>query len=316
LQKIPIPEDPAVLVGYGGADDAGVYRLSDDTALVLTVDYFTPIVDDAFDYGRVAAANSLSDVYAMGGKPLAALNIAGFPEGTLPPEVLGEILRGGADTAARAGVAIVGGHTVSDAEIKYGLAVVGVVHPDRIVTNAAARPGDVLILTKPIGTGVLSTQLKNQKLDETGTRRIVEVMVTLNDKASARMIEHGVVSCTDVTGYGLVGHAYEMAEASGVTIEIDAGAVPLIEGAVEALRDGHIPGGANKNRTFLTEYIQTSRDDERFRLLFDPQTAGGLLIAVSEASADALLAALRSDYPDAAVVGCCSERGTAELVVR
>jgi selenide,water dikinase len=248
---MPLPVDPRVLVGHAGADDAGVYRLSDETALVLTTDFFTPIVDDPFDFGRVAAANSLSDVYAMGGQPLVALNIAGFPEGKVAPEVLGEILRGGAEMAREAGVAIVGGHTVNDAELKYGLAVVGTVHPDRVVTNAGARPGDALVLTKPLGTGALATALKREQLSSDGLARLTSVMTHLNREAAERMLARGVHAATDITGYGLLGHAHEMAEASGVTLQIDAARVPAIEGALEAVAAGHVPGGAHTNREFL-----------------------------------------------------------------
>jgi selenide,water dikinase len=309
MAKLPVDVDPNVLVGHAGSDDAGVYRISDEEALVLTVDYFTPIVDDAYDFGRVAATNSLSDVYAMGARPVAALNIAGFPEGTIPSEVLGEILRGGADQAMKAGIPVLGGHTVNDPEVKYGLSVVGLVHPDRIVTNSGARPGDRLILTKPVGTGTLSTALKNGRLDEDGVRRIVEVMTTLNREASERMLKHRVHACTDVTGFGLAGHAYEMAEASGVTVEIDSAAVPLIEGALDSAAEGQRPGGAGTNWLFLDDKMRAAPgiDENLLYLMFDPQTAGGLLIAVSEDDAGPLLDALRKTQPSAAVVGTCRE---------
>jgi len=295
-----------------------LYRLSDDLALVLTVDYFTPIVDDPYDFGRVAATNSLSDVYAMGGRPLAALNIAGFPEGLVPADALGEILRGGADQAAKAGVPVLGGHTVNDPEVKYGLAVVGQVHPGHIVTNSGARPGDRLVLTKPLGTGTLSTALKNGLLDDAGIARIVEVMTTLNDAASEAMLAHGVNACTDITGFGLAGHAGEMAAASGVTIEIDTAAVPVIEGALESAAAGQRPGGANKNRTFLEDAMRIDGDiDENLLyIMFDPQTAGPLLIAVPEDRAAALVESLRPAH-EAAIVGACREReGAARIVIR
>jgi len=309
MAKLPVNVDPNVLVGHAGSDDAGVYRISDEQALVLTVDYFTPIVDDAYDFGRVAATNSLSDVYAMGARAVAALNIAGFPEGKVPSAVLGEILRGGADQAMKAGIPVLGGHTVNDPEVKYGLSVVGLVHPDRIVTNAGARPGDRLILTKPVGTGTLSTALKNGRLGEDGVRRIVEVMTTLNREASECMLEHGVHACTDVTGFGLAGHAYEMAAASGVTVEIDPSAVPLIEGALDSAAAGQRPGGAGTNRLFLDDKMRAAPgiDENLLYLMFDPQTAGGLLIAVSEGDAGPLLDALRRTGHSAAVVGTCRE---------
>jgi selenide,water dikinase len=307
-----------VLVGHAGSDDAGVYRVSDDMALVLTVDFFTPVVDDAYDYGRIAATNSLSDVYAMGAKPIAALNVAGFPEGKVPPDVLGEILRGGSDQALGAGVPVLGGHTVNDPELKYGLAVVGQVHPDHVVTNAGAKPGDRLILTKPIGTGMLSTALKNESLDERGVARIVEIMTTLNKDASERMLEHDVHACTDITGYGLTGHAKEMAEESGVTIEIDSAAVPLIDGAEQAVADGHIPGGAHNNRKFLEDAMRADGDidETRLMLMCDPQTAGGLLIAVSEAEAEPFVRELRDETPEAAIVGRCIEKQDAAIKLR
>ena len=311
MSKLPVNADPNVLVGHAGSDDAGVYRMSDELALVLTVDYFTPIVDDAYDFGRVAATNSLSDVYAMGARPVAALNIAGFPEGKVPPDVLGEILRGGADQAAAAGVPVLGGHTVNDPEVKYGLAVVGQVHPDRIVTNAGAKPGDRLVLTKPLGTGTLSTALKNGRLSEAGIRRLVDVMTVLNRDASAAMLEHGAHACTDVTGFGLAGHAHEMAAAGGVTIAIDTAAVPVIEGALESAADGQRPG---KNRSFVepTTRIADGIDESLLYLMFDPQTAGPLLIAVAPERVDALLDSLS---PDAAVVGRCLEPGEHRLLI-
>jgi selenide,water dikinase len=318
LSKLPVSANPDVLVGHAGSDDAGVYRVSDDMALVLTVDYFTPIVDDPYDYGRIAATNSLSDVYAMGGRPIAALNIAGFPEGKLPADVLGEIVRGGAEQALKAGVPVLGGHTVNDPEVKYGLAVVGQVHPDRVVTNAGAKPGDRLVLTKPIGTGMLATALKKDKLDEAGTARIVEVMTTLNQEASERMVDHDVHACTDITGYGLAGHAFEMAEASDVSIEIESSTVPLIDGALQAVADGHIPGGAHNNRKFLDNNMRVvdGIDANLLMLMFDPQTAGGLLIAVPETGADALVTDLRTTTPEAAIVGRCVEKDAAAIVMR
>ncbi len=318
MSKLPVNVDPNVLVGHAGSDDAGVYRVSDDTALVLTVDYFTPIVDDAYDYGRVAATNSLSDVYAMGARPIAALNIAGFPEGKIPSDVLGEILRGGAEQAGKAGVAVLGGHTVNDAEVKYGLAVVGLVHPDRIVTNAGAKPGDKLILTKPVGTGTMATALKNEKLDDAGLLRIVDVMTTLNKEASEAMVAQGVRGCTDVTGFGLAGHAREMAAGSDVTIEINASAVPQIEGALASAGDGNRPGGAGANRRFLedTMRIDGDIDDNLLYLMFDPQTAGGLLIAVGEGDAESLLGEIRKHNPQAAFVGECVAPGASRIVIR
>ncbi len=223
---MPVTTNENVLVGYGTADDAGVYKLRDDLAIVQTVDFFTPIVDDPFDFGRIAAANALSDVYAMGATPISALNIATFPIDTLDAAILSQILAGGASVAQQAGVAILGGHTIKDTEPKYGLAVVGTIHPKRIVTNADARPGDILVLTKPIGTGILSTALKRGVIDEAAMRDAVEWMAALNDRAGAAMQSAGVHAATDITGFGLLGHAHEMARGSNAALHIDAASVP------------------------------------------------------------------------------------------
>ena len=307
-----------MLVGHAGSDDAGVYRVSDDSALVLTVDFFTPVVDDPYDYGRVAAVNSLSDVYAMGARPVVALNVAGFPEADLPADVIADILRGGADVAREAGVAIVGGHTIDDKEVKYGLSVVGYVDPKDMITNAGALPGDKLVLTKPIGTGVLSTQHKADKLDAESVKRLVGVMTQLNKEASEKMRDFGARACTDITGFGLLGHANNIARESGVTIEIDAASVPLIEGALEASKAGYVPGGSGKNQRFLAESVRIDADlpEHHTGLLFDPQTAGGLLVAVPPDQAQPFVDALRPNHPHAAIVGECTAPGDARLVVR
>ncbi len=314
MKDLKIVPDPRVLVGHVGSDDAGVVRLGDDLALVLTVDFFTPVVDDPYDFGRVAAVNALSDVWAMGGRPFAALNVAGFPEKKLPAEVIAEILRGGADVAAEAGVALVGGHTVDDDEVKYGMAVVGTVHPDRVVTNAGAQPGDRLVLTKPLGTGVLSTQLKRGELDEAGTARLVEVLTRTNRAASERMLEAGVHACTDVTGYGLLGHAAHIARESGVTVAIDAAAVPLMDGALEAARAGHVPGGLRRNRAWVDDLLRVEGevDDAVMDVLCDPQTAGGLLVALPADAAEGYARGLEG----AAVVGECLGSDAPAIVVR
>ena len=314
---MPIQADPNVLVGHVGSDDAGVYRISNDSALVLTVDFFTPIVDDPFDFGRVAATNSLSDVYAMGGRPVVALNIAGFPEGGLPEDALADILRGGAEVAGKAGVAIIGGHTIKDNDLKYGLAVVGMIHPDRIVSNSGAKPGDSLVLTKPLGTGVLATALRNDRLTDDAIKRLVNVMTTLNREASDRMLEHGVHACTDITGFGLLGHAGPMAGESDVTIEIFADAVPVMEGALVAVRQGQLTGGAGTNRSFVEDILRVENDVDAdiLHLFFDPQTAGGLLISLPGDRAQALVDSLRSHHPQAAIIGRCRERSDAGLVV-
>ncbi len=305
------------MVGHAGSDDAGVYRLSDDSALVVTVDFFTPIVDDAYDYGRVAATNSLSDVYAMGGRPIVALNIAGFPENKIPPEVLGEIIRGGADVARAAGVSVLGGHTVNDAELKFGLAVIGLIDPRRIVRNAGARVGDVLILTKAIGTGVLATALKQRALSVEHTKALVDSMTQLNRDAAEAMLRHDPHAATDITGFGLIGHANEMAEGSNLTIVLRSAQVPLLDGAREAVEKGYLTGGGNATRRFMKEKTRIAEtiDEAVTALLFDPQTSGGLLIAVSRENAPVLLADLKPKHQHAAVVGECVARGEHSIVV-
>ncbi|MCG3156344.1 MAG: Selenide, water dikinase [bacterium] len=272
---------PNVLVGLDLAADAGIYQLREDLALVQTVDFFTPIVDDPYDFGRIAATNALSDVYVMGGTPLTALNIACFPKnGNL--DWLAAILNGGLEQAAAAGVAIIGGHTVDDPEIKYGLAVTGTVHPQRIIHSHTARPGDVLVLTKPLGTGILSTALKSGQLDATGSRRLTEVMVQLNRQASAAMIAVGAHAATDVTGFGLLGHAHEMAQASQVTFHLSASMIPLLPGALQFARAGYLTGGGRSNAEFVGTRARLAAGLEAalVSVWFDPQTAGGLLIAL------------------------------------
>ncbi len=300
-----VPHDPNVLVGFATSDDAGIYKLRDDLALVQTVDFFTPIVDDAFDFGRIAAANALSDVYAMGGTPLTALNIAAYPMEKLGPETLGQILAGGAATAAQAGVAILGGHTVEDDEPKYGMAVTGTVNPQHIVTNAGARPGDVVVLTKPIGTGILASALKKGAIDATQIAPAVRWMTQLNDAASRAMVRAGAHAATDVTGFGLLGHANEMAHASGVRLRISAALVPIYELARDMLALGIAPGGSRKNaeeHARFTTYENGVPDD--IRLLFsDAQTSGGLLIAVPPEGLPLLLAELEEPHALAAVIG-------------
>jgi selenide, water dikinase len=310
LAKLPLPVDPNVLVGHSGSDDAGIYRLTDEMAMVLTVDFFTPIVDDPYDFGRVAATNSLSDVYAMGGRPVVALNIAGFPENSIPPEVLGEIIRGGADVARAAGVSIVGGHTVNDPEVKYGLSVVGLIDPRRVVRNSGAKPGDMLILTKALGTGVLATALKRGALSPELTRALVDSMTLLNREASELMLRHDPHACTDITGYGLIGHGNEMAEGSDVTIVFHASSVPVLEGAREAVEQGFLTGGGKATQRFLAGRVSIapSVGDTMTAILHDAQTSGGLLIAVSPEHAAPLLAKLRKNHPQAAIVGECVTR--------
>jgi selenide,water dikinase len=262
-------------------DDAGIFVLSDDTALVQTVDFFAPIVDDPYLFGQVAAANALSDVYAMGGKPLTALNIVGFPAGKLPNEVLREILRGGQDKVHEAGALIVGGHTIIDEELKYGLAVTGLAHPQRLLTNAGARAGDRLVLTKPIGTALLATVAKRGDLPDAEMDALAKNMTTLNAVAAAAALEVGSRCATDITGFGLLGHAGHIAKASRVTLRIDVKRVPLLPGARSAAERGVRTGGADRNLTYLEDRVDWGRSSEIDRILMiDPQTSGGLLVAV------------------------------------
>jgi selenide, water dikinase len=288
LAGIPGIADPNVLVGYDTADDAGVYKLRDDLAIVQTADFFTPIVDDPRDFGRIAACNALSDVYAMGGVPVSALNLVAFSIEALGAEVLAEILGGGAEIAAEAGVAIVGGHSIDDAEPKYGMAVTGVVHPDRLLTNAGGRAGDALVLTKPLGAGAVSTAVKrglDAPLDAA-----IDVMTTLNRDASTAALAAGAHGMTDVTGFGLLGHLHELALASGVAAEVDAAAVPAIEGVIELLARGDeaaVAGGTRRNRAFAETFatFEVTVPEERVWLVCDAMTSGGLLAAVAAADA-------------------------------
>ncbi len=294
LRQIPIIHDPRVLVGRSGADDAAVYKVSDDLAVVQTVDYFTPIVDDPYTFGTIAAANALSDIYAMGATPTMALNIVGFPVDKLSLDVLVEILRGGSDKAAEAGISIAGGHTVDDDEPKYGLVVMGLVHPDAIITNAGAKAGDALILTKPIGTGIISTAMKAEIATQESIEAAVEVMSALNKSAAESMMEVGVNACTDVTGFGLLGHLHEMISASAVGAEIHFEEVPLIPGTWELADDLIIPAGTSRNREYLTDFVVWGNgiEYEQQMILCDAQTSGGLLISVSQENSAALLRSL------------------------
>ena len=295
LSKLPIVEHPNLLVGSSTGDDAAVYRLDDSTGLVLTVDFFTPITDDPYEFGSVAAANSLSDVYAMGGRPLVALNVVGFPA-ALAVEMLGDVLRGGYDKAAEANCLIVGGHTVDDNEPKYGLSVVGLVEPGKQVSNAGAQPGDVLVLTKPLGTGIVTTGCKAGVAPPGSVETAVETMATLNRAASEAMIEVGVNACTDVTGFGLMGHLTGMLRASGVSARISASTAPVLPGVDELLAQGVAPGGTHRNRAGVEAYVDWDdavSDNDRL-LLCDAQTSGGLLISVPEERLSGLLDALEA----------------------
>jgi selenide,water dikinase len=288
LAELPRSDDPNVLVGSDTADDAAAYRISDEIAILSTVDFFTPIVDDPYDFGRIAATNALSDIYAMGGEPLTALNLVAYSLEDLGGDVLREILRGGQDAAAGAGVAILGGHSIDDSEPKYGLAVTGRVHPERLVRNSTARAGDDLYLTKPVGGGVVSTAAKRGVADEGLVQRAIDVMTTLNRDACAQALESDLSAMTDVTGFGLLGHLHELVEASGVAAELDAAAVPLLDGVLDLLRgeDPPIAGGTRRNREWLEPFVDWDPgvSDELAWLVCDAMTSGGLLVAAAPGS--------------------------------
>ena len=295
LRQLPPIVDPNVIIGTRTNDDAAVYRLSNDVALVATVDYFTPVVDDPYAFGLVAAANALSDIYAMGGTPLFALNLVGFPRTGLPMAVLGDILRGGSDKAREAGISIIGGHSIDDPEPKYGMMVLGTVHPDRVVANVGACPGDLLYLTKPLGIGIIATAIKRGLASPETIDEAVAVMATLNRAGSTAMNEVGVHAATDVTGFGLLGHLGEMVNGSGVGARIWLDRVPVLDVAWEFARQGVVPGGTRRNFDHVREFTTFAPEiDESAQLMLaDAQTSGGLLIAVAPERADALEAALR-----------------------
>jgi selenide,water dikinase len=306
LGKLPRQHDPNVLVGFDTADDAGVYRISADQALVQTLDFFTPVVDDPYTFGQIAATNSLSDVYAMGGRPISALAIVCFPEkGDF--SILEQILAGGLFQMMAAGCTVIGGHSVRDPEIKFGYSVTGLIHPDRVLTNSSAQASDLLILTKPLGTGVISTAIKRGKARPAWIDAATKAMTTLNGKAVEVIQSNGfrVHSATDITGFGLIGHLREMAKGSGVSIRIHSANIPLLEGALECIQGGCIPGGLNANREFAecaVAYEDGVPEDIK-TVLFDPQTAGGLLLSVADEDATALLAALRAADVGAVQIG-------------
>ncbi len=285
------------MVGLDTSDDAGVYQLNEEIALVQTADFFTPIVDDPFLFGQIAVVNALSDVYAMGGTPLTGMNLVAFPIKTMPASILKEILLGGLSKMKEAGVALVGGHSIEDPEIKYGLSVTGLIHPKKILTNAKARVGDKLVLTKALGTGIIATALKGQLASEKAVQKIVESMTTLNRVASERMITFGAHACTDITGFGLMGHALEMAVASHVGLVIKADAVPIFSEAMEYANMGLVPGGAHSNRQFFSCKVEVSSNvsDLLLDIFYDPQTSGGLLISLPPNEADQLVDHLKRE---------------------
>jgi selenide, water dikinase len=305
------------MVGFDKADDAGVYRLRDDLAIVQTVDFFTPIVDDPFDYGRISALNSINDVWAMAGTPLTALAITCFPKKGVDPAILGEIMRGGLEILNQYGVTLIGGHSVDNQQIMFGYAVTGVIDPRQIATNAGAGPGDVIILTKPIGTGVISTGIKFGKASEAVAANSVATMLTAGKFAAEAMREFNVKGATDVTGFSLIGHAWEMAKASDVTIEIDAASVPLLDGARELAAAGMLTSGDKTNRAYVGADIEINEtiDKDLVKLLYDPQTAGGMLISIAADHSRELLQRLRENYPAAQVIARVTERGARSIVV-
>jgi selenide,water dikinase len=317
LRHIVPVEDPNALVGFTTGDDAAVYRITDDRAVVVTADFFTPIVDDPYDFGRIAAANALSDLYAMGARPLFVLNLVGFPRTLLAEGILEEILRGGSEVAREAGVPTLGGHSIDDAEPKYGLVAIGEVDPARMVTNSGARVGDALVLTKPIGSGIIATAIKKGAASSEVIARAVEVMATLNRRAAEAMVDAGVSAATDVTGFGLLGHLHKMLDASGVSARIKAADVPLLPGARELAAAGHVPGGSHRNRADLEAALDFAESvDEVARIMLtDAQTSGGLLMSVPPESVEGLLEALNGNAPAAAVIGFVSEGAAGHIFV-
>lgn len=312
------PYDPNLIVGFDLADDAGVYRLSDDLALVQTLDFFTPIVDDPFDYGRIAALNSINDVWAMAGTPITALAITCFPKNGVDFSILAEIMRGGLEVLTQNGVVLLGGHSVDNEQIMFGYSVTGVIDPNKVATNAGACAGDVIILTKPIGTGVISTGIKFAKAPADVAASSVETMLTSGKSAAEAMREFDVKGATDVTGFALLGHAWEFARASQVTIEINSTRVPILPGALELAGGGILTSGDKTNREYVGDDIQIAESvsKEMSSLLYDPQTAGGLLISIPPERANALLARLREAYVHAEIVGRVLERGPHSLIVK
>ena len=318
VRQLQPASHPNVIVGTDQFDDAGVFRINDSQAIVQTVDFFPPLVDDPFTFGQIAAANSLSDVYAMGGTPLTALNIVGFPDKELPGDLLADILNGGSERAKLAGVATIGGHSVRDSEIKYGMAVTGIIDPNRVITNAGAQPGDKLVLTKPIGSGVLTSAAKSGKLPPDELQQAIDVMIELNRGAAEAMLTVDTHAATDITGFGLLGHAFEMATASNVTVAIEASSVPLLERTMEFASQGVVTRAHKATLSHLGDQLETGDVDQHLvNVLADAQTSGGLLIAVAEHSAAQLISALQqSNTACATVIGEVSDRGPSAIVLR
>lgn len=317
MKHIPVPADPHLLVGSENWSDAGIYRLREDLAVVQSVDFFTPIVDDPYDFGQIAVANALSDIYSAGAKPLLALNIVCFPINDMDKEILKKILRGGADKLSEAGALMIGGHSVEDQEIKYGVAVTGVVHPEKFVTNRGAKVGDSLVLTKPIGTGILSTALKGKLLDHETTIILTQTMSELNKTASEVMMNVGVNACTDITGFGLLGHTLEMAKASRVTIRIFKNRVPLLPKVYHFASMGIVPAGGKRNVNYCSKAVDTGDTDPiTLDILSDPQTSGGLLISVPTNKTDRLISELKlQGVKSATVIGEVFEKSSGKIIL-
>lgn len=316
LCDLPKFHSDKLIVGLETSDDAAVYKMNDEQAIIQTLDFFTPIVDDPYTFGQIAAANSLSDVYAMGGEPIIALNIVGFPD-CLDPSILNAILKGGADKVKEAGALLVGGHTISDDEPKYGLSVTGQIHPDKVLTNAGAKVGDVLVLTKPIGTGILNTAIKAELLSDDVIELVSMTMSTLNKTAAQPLKDLTVHACTDITGFGLAGHAYEMADGSDVTLKLHYDTVPVLPETVDNAEMGMVPGGTYRNQAYLGENILIDRSEEYISdVMFDPQTSGGLLVALPKEDAEKLMAYYKEHLETPfAIIGEVVEKENYALIV-
>jgi selenide,water dikinase len=319
LRDLPLIKDPNLLTGFEHAEDAGVYKISDDVALVQTVDFFTPTVDDPYTFGQIAATNALNDVYAMGGKPITAMNIVCFPVKTMDMAVLREVLRGGLDKMREAGVLLVGGHSVEDIEIKYGLSVTGTIHPEKVWFNRGAQPGDSLILTKPLGTGIVSTAIKGGEADPHLVSNAIACMTQLNKNVAELLIAHtNIHACTDITGFGFLGHACEMIDGENVGLQINSAAVPIFDGVRELVESGFVPAGLYRNRNYRISQIEKADTcpDWILDVLFDPQTAGGLFFSISAAEAQGMIEKMHHNgIADAAIVGEVVSDNPGKIVV-
>ncbi len=317
MRKINKSNNENLLVGLEHSDDAAVYKLSEDTAMIQTLDFFTPIVDDPYEFGQIAAANALSDIYAMGGDPILALNIVCFPD-SLEADILSEILRGGQDKVNEAGAVLAGGHSVVDAEPKYGLSVTGLIHPDKIMANDGSKPGDVLILTKPLGVGIINTAIKRKMASKEATDKAIQTMKTLNKYAKDACKDCKVNSITDITGFGLGGHAIEMAEASQVSFVLDADKLIYIKDAADFAKQGVVPGGGAKNKSFFMNRceIKDSVEDFMHHIIFDPQTSGGLLISVDKEDAETIMDNLKNSTIESAIIGEVIEYNGKHLIIK